>query len=102
MHETEEVFDVVFPSGDEFSEVVQPCEEAFDFPTFSVSAQASTVLRVAFATPPIGCDQFDAIVFFERAVERVRVVGFVSDEPCRELIGEASCQNTLHKLALGR
>ena len=30
MHETEEVFDVVFPSGDKSSEVVQPCEEPFD------------------------------------------------------------------------
>ncbi len=102
MDEAEEVFDVVFPSGNESSEVVQPCEESFDLPSPPISTEASTILRVAFSASAIGRDQLDAIVLFERMVERVRVVGFVSDKPCGELVGEASCQNKLHKLALGR
>jgi hypothetical protein len=38
----------------------------------------------------------------ERAVEPVRVIGLVADEPLRELVEEASGHNVLHKLALGR
>ena len=38
MHEAEEVFDVVFPSGDEAAEVVHPGEEPLDFPSAAVSA----------------------------------------------------------------
>ena len=102
MYEAEEIFDAVFPSGDESSEVVEPCEEPFDLPTSSVSAQTAAVLCVAFSTSAIGCDQFDAIVLVERLIERIRIVGLVSDKPRRELVGEASCQNKLHKLALGR
>ena len=34
--EAEEVFDVVFPSGDEASEVMHPSEQSFHFPASSV------------------------------------------------------------------
>jgi hypothetical protein len=51
---------------------------------------------------PVGRDHLDVVFLAERAVERVRVVGLVTDEPGRELVEEASGQNILHKLALGR
>jgi hypothetical protein len=35
-------------------------------------------------------------------IERVRVIGFVADEPGGELVEEAAGKNVFHKLALGR
>ena len=99
---SEEVFDVIFPSGDEAAEVVQPGKEPFHFPAFAIAAQFPPVLCVSFAAAPVGRDQLDVILFFERLVERVRVVGLVADEPGREFIEEASGKNLFHKLALGR
>jgi hypothetical protein len=37
MYEAEEVFDVVFPSSNESSEVVHPCKEPFYFPSFAIA-----------------------------------------------------------------
>lgn len=66
---------------------MEPCVEPFDLPRPSVSAQAASVLCVAFTTSVIGCDQFDVIVLVERLIEHIRVVGLVSDKPHRELVG---------------
>ena len=93
---------MIFPSGDEAAEVVHPGEESLHFPAFSISAQFASVLGPAFTTAPIGRDHLDPVVLLEGAVERVRVVGFVADEPRGEFVEEASGQNVLHKLALGR
>jgi hypothetical protein len=53
--EAEEVFDVIFPSGDEAAKVVHPGEEPFHFPAPAIAAQLSAVLRLASA-PPIRRD----------------------------------------------
>ena len=47
LDESEEVFDVELPSGDEPSEVVHPGEESFDLPTFLVAAELPPILRFA-------------------------------------------------------
>ena len=99
MHE--EVFDVVFPSSDESAEVVHPGKEPLHFPAFSITAQLAAILSSAFASAPVRGNQFNSVVFSELRVERVRVVGFVADEPGREFVEEASGKNLFHKLALG-
>lgn len=102
MDEAEEVFDVVFPSGNESSEVLHPGEEPFHLPSPSISPQLTSILSLLSATAPIGCDHFDVVLGGKLLVERVRVVGFVTDEPGGELIEEAAGKNVFHKLALGR
>src|SRR5579872_7174136 len=99
--EAEEVLDVVFPASDETAEVVHPSEEPLHLPALSVAAELAAILTSA-PVAPIGRDHLDVVFLAERAVERVRVVGLVADEPGGELVEEASCQNVLHKLALGR
>jgi len=47
LDESEEVFDVVFPSRDESSEVVHPGEEPFDLPSFLVAAELAPVLGLS-------------------------------------------------------
>ena len=101
MDESEEVFDVVFPSIDESSEVMHPGEEVLYFPALAVAAQLATILGFVFSSTSVRRDQLDAVFGGEFFIERVRVVGFVADEPGRELIEEASGKNIFHKPALG-
>ena len=100
MYEAQEILDVVFPSGDEAAEVVHPGEESLHLPPSSVAAQLASVLGFASA-PPVGRDQLDSILLGQFRVERIRVVGFVADQPGGELVEETAGQNLLHKLALG-
>src|SRR5581483_11205690 len=97
----EEVFDVILPSGDEATEAVHPREEPLYFPASAVAAQLAPVLAFV-SVAPVGRNQLDPVFLVKPAVERVRVVGLVADEPRGELVEEASRQNVLHKLALGR
>src|SRR5579864_2132347 len=96
--EAEEILDMVLPSGDEAAEVMHPREKPLHFPAPAVAAQLAAILTPA----PVGRDHLDAVFLLERAVERIRVVGLVADEPGGKLVEEASSQNVLHKLAFGR
>jgi hypothetical protein len=102
MNEAEEVFSVVLPSGYKSAEVVHPCEEPFYFPSSSIAPQLAPILSLLSAAASVGRDHLDAVLGGKLLVERVRVVGFVADEPGGELIEEASGKNVFHKLALGR
>ncbi len=100
-HEPEKVVDVVLPAGDEAAEVVHPGEEPLHAPAAPVAAEFASVLRL---TPlaSVRRNQIDAVVCGEFLVERVRVVGLVTDEPRWQFVKEAPRKNLFHKLALGR
>lgn len=91
---------MIFPSGDEATEVVHPGEEPFHFPAPTVAAQLASVLSLASALT-IGRDQFDVVFVSELLVERVGVVGFVTDEAGGQFVEEAAGENLFHQLALG-
>jgi hypothetical protein len=101
VYEAEEVFDVVFPSGDESSEVVHPGKQPLHFPSFAIAAQLASVLGSVFSSSSVRRDQLDAVFGGELFIKRVGVVRFVADQPGRELVEEASGKNVFHKLALG-
>ena len=101
MDEAEEVFDVVFPSGDQTAVVLHPGKEPFDFPSAAITAQRASILGLALAVGPVGRDHLDA-VFTHLLVQRIRVVGLVANQSFGKLIEEASGQNSFHKPALGR
>lgn len=100
--ETEEVLDVVFPSGNEAAEVMHPGKETLHFPALSIAAQFNAILSSAFVSASVRRNQFDSVFFSELRVKRVRVIGLVADEPGREFVEKASGKNFLNKLALGR
>jgi hypothetical protein len=93
---------VIFPSSDEPSEVVHPCKEPLHFPSSSIAAELASVLCSSLSPASVRRDQLDAVLILERLIERVRVVGFVADEPGREFVEKTSGKNLFHKLALGR
>lgn len=97
----EVVFDVVFPSVHETAEVVHPCEESFDFPSFSVAAEWASVLCFgAFAA--VRRNHFDSVLCGQLSVQSVRVVGLVSDQPGRKFVEEAGGDGIFDEMALCR
>jgi hypothetical protein len=71
MDEAEEVFDVVFPSCNESSEVVHPGKESLYFPSFAVAAQLAAILGSVFSSTSVGRDQLDAVFGGELFIERI-------------------------------
>jgi hypothetical protein len=102
MDESEEVFDVIFPSCDEPAEVLHPCEEPFHFPPSPIAPELASILRLLPATAPVGGDHFDVVFGSKPLVEWVGVVCFVADEPGGEFIEEAAGKNIFNKFAFGR
>jgi hypothetical protein len=101
MDETEEVFEVAFPSEHESTEVICPSEEPFHFPSPVVALHLVSIPGFASA-PPVGRYHIDVVLGGKFLLERVRVIGFVTDLPSRELTAEAANKNVFHKSALGR
>ena len=76
---TEEVGGVSFPAAGKPAEVLQPGEEPFDLPAPHVATKGSAVLSFPpFAS--VGSDHFDAVQLAEPRVQRVAIVGFVTDQ----------------------
>src|SRR5258707_7259013 len=76
----EEVGLVIFPTADQAAEIVKPCEQALDFPAAAVATQFAAVLRVLpVAIVFVGCDESNAVFLPEALVERIAVVGAVTD-----------------------
>ena len=71
MDEPEEIFDVVFPSSNEPSEVVHPCKEPLHLPSSSIAAQFACVLCFSLSPTPVRRDQLDAVLALEGLIERV-------------------------------
>jgi hypothetical protein len=51
VEETEEILDVMFPSGDKAAEVVQPCKEPLKSPAPAVAAQFPAIFSPALIAP---------------------------------------------------
>jgi hypothetical protein len=80
LEHAEKVGLVIFPAIDESAEVMEPGEEAFDFPAAAVAAQFAAVLS-ALATPIVLVrrNQPDTMFLPEALIERIAVVGAVAD-----------------------
>ena len=96
LNEAEEVFDVVLPSCDEAAVVVHPGKEPFNLPAAAIAAQRATVLRLPPAIGSVRRDHLDA-VSSHLLIQRIGVVGLVADQSFRQLVEEASGQNSFHK-----
>ncbi len=99
--EAEIVVDMVFPSGDKAAEVVEPGEQPLHISTSFIATQRSPVLGFG-PVAAVGRNQLDAVFGGQLAVQSVRVVCLVADQPCGQLIEEASGKGFLNKRALRR
>ena len=81
---------MTFPTGDDTSIVVEPGEEAFDFPPAAKPAKRAAILRRrSRATHAMRRDEFDAVAFAQELVERIAIVGAVANQLRRERGREA-------------
>jgi hypothetical protein len=103
LEHAEEISFMIFPTGNQSAEVVEPGEKAFDFPATAVAAQFATVLR-AFLTPIVlvGCDESNAVVLPQALVERIAVVGAITNHSFRCGAGEALLDGGFDKLRFMR
>lgn len=84
---------MIFVTNNQTPEVLQPCEQAFDFPSPFVAAKASAVLGGRLeAITSVGSDQFHPTLLLESAVQRIAVVGLVADDSRGQFIQEAGIQ----------
>jgi len=93
LEESEEVFGVVFPSGDEAAEVMQPGEKAFHFPAFAVATHPSLVVPDRSPSACAVGGQKNYFLFQELLPQPVTVVSFVGDQASGLFIKKALLQS---------
>jgi len=80
LEHTEEVGLVILPTGDQSAEVMEPSEEAFDFPAAAVTAQFAAILSaLAAAIVFVRRDELDPVFLPQALVQWIAVVGAVAD-----------------------
>src|ERR1700730_1606565 len=86
----EEILWVAFPADHDAAIVMQPREQAFDFPSTTVTPQHTAILgQSSGAHGGVWCNHLDAVVLHQPLVEAVAVVGAIADQPFGE-VGEES------------
>src|SRR6476469_4550125 len=90
MKHREEVFRVAFPADHDAAIVMQPREQAFDFPSTAVAPQHAAILgQSSGAHGMVWRDHLDTVVLQQAFVEGIAVIGAVADQSFRE-VGEES------------
>src|SRR5258706_7243971 len=79
LQHAEEIGFMMFPAADQSAEVVEPSEEALNFPAAAVTAQFTAVLGAFPAAIVLVRRGPDAVFLPETLVERIAVVGAVPD-----------------------
>ena len=103
LQHAEEIGFVIFPTTHQSAEVVEPGEEALDFPAAAIAAQFAAVLGARAATIPlVRGDESNAVFLPKTLVQRIAVVGPVSDHSFRLGSREALLDGSLDELGFMR
>lgn len=92
---------MALPASDDAPRVVEPGEEALDFPAAARAPEGSAVLG-ARAAAPVRSDHFDAVGLAEMLIERVTVVPAVADQARREVREEPRVEGGADEVAFIR
>ena len=96
LHHPQKIFWVVFPANDHATKIMKPREQAFDFPAATIAPQRTTVLGDRFAAiPSMWSDQRHSEFLADLSVQRVAIVGFISNQSLRCLAQESSLESGL-------
>ena len=86
----EEIVWVAFPADHDPAIVMQPREQAFDFPPTAVAPQRAAILGQSSGAPgTVWCNHLDAVMVHQPFIEVVTIVGAITNQPLRE-VGEES------------
>ena len=97
----EEVCGVSLPAACEAAEVLQPGEQPFNFPAPQISSQRSAVLG-SLPLAPVGGDHFDTVMLAKLLVQRIAVIGLVTNQPLRHGCGMSLCERAFDQRGLIR
>src|SRR5258707_23038 len=88
------VFSMVLIADDQSAKVVQPGEESFHFPAALEAAQGTTVLSDSIrpATLAVRSNHFGTELLQHLMIQRVTVIGLVSNEPLGHIRDESLLQ----------
>ena len=94
---------MTFPTYQQAPEVLQPCEEPFDFPPAFVTSEFSPVLPVpASAITTMGGDQLDSVLLRQPIDHRIAVIASIANQSLRFLGHETMLDRSLDQLLLMR
>ena len=86
----EEIVWIAFPADHDAAIVMQPREQAFDFPSTAIAPQPAAILgQSSGANGTVWCNHFDAVVVHQPFIEAVTVVGAIANQTLGE-VGEES------------
>src|SRR5262250_2637480 len=99
----EEICLMIFPATNQSAKVVEPSEEPLDPPATAVTAQFATILSaLAAANVLVGRDEANVVFSPQALVERIAVVGTVTDHAFRFGSREALLDGGLDELRFMR
>ena len=99
----EEIGFVMFPARDQSAKVVQPGEEAFDFPAATVTAKFAALLgRFPGAVRVVRRDQMNPVLFLQAQIERMAVVSAVANHSLRLGLREVLLDGGFNELGFMR
>ena len=99
----EEIGLVTFPAADQSAEVVKPGEQPLDSPAAAVTSQFATILGALPAADRfVRSNQANAVSLLEALVQRIAVIGAVSDHPLWQGACEALLDGSFDELGFMR
>ena len=103
MNHPEEIFWFSFPAHHDATIVVQPGEQALDFPAASIASQRPAILRQSSGAHGVmRGDHFHAVVLAQALIKPVAVVGAIADQSRREIPEEAPLESGFDELGFMR
>ena len=94
---------MMLPAGDQSTEVVKPGKETLDFPAAAVAPQFAAVLRgLSRTVAVVRRDQMNAVLFSQAPIERIAVIGSVTDHSFGLGFGEALLDDGFDELGFMR
>jgi len=99
LNEAEEVLGLVFVACPDPTERLKPRDGPFYLPLTFVPSEWASILSLAFPVLSTGGDHQGADLT-EIGVEAVAVIGFISDQPFRDIEPEGSAERVLYEIDL--
>jgi hypothetical protein len=88
LDEAEEVLGMMLVARDEPTKVVEPSEEALDFPASAIAAKRAAILGLSVAALLVRGDEFNPPNRTQALVQLVGIIGFVTDQTLGEGVDE--------------
>jgi len=101
-YHAEEVFDVILPTNDQATKVMELGQKSFHLPTPTVAPQGTAILSGFPALSAMRCDHLDALAVSQISVQAVAAVSFIADQSGLEGVEEGVPEDAFDELTFVR